>query len=126
MCNIDFDVCLLSVNSLGSSKFYVGDELNNELYKMKYYGHGMHAYILSKKGALKILNLHKIIGVNYAFDLLHEHVKKYKEIFNDDLKIISVKPDFIYFNDIKRTNFTHMTGREYPFYVRDLNDSDVL
>lgn len=123
--NIDFDICLLSVNSLGGSKFYVGEELNNELYKMNYYGYGMHAYILSKKGALKLLNLHKLDGINYAFDLLHEHVKKYKELFHDDLNIISVKPDFIYYNDITMHNFLEMNGKEYPFFINNINDSDT-
>lgn len=118
-----FDICYFGMNALGGSQLYIGEEISPELYKLKNFGYGAHGYVISKNGARKMLNYYENIKVIEPYDYLHEITKRYKKIFNDELHIICVKPDFIYYNDMNLDNFK--CGKEFLIYQNDINDSDT-
>jgi GR25 family glycosyltransferase involved in LPS biosynthesis len=120
-----FDWCYLSFNSLGGLATYEGPDIKKIFFKVIYTGYGTHAYILSKKGCKKILKYYEQEKIYHPLDSMDKIKSDYKNIFKLPFNIISVKPDFNYYNTLNKNNFVYNNGKEFPFYVNDFADSDT-
>lgn len=125
--SIKFDWLFLSFNSLGNLKTYDGKIIEKHFYIPDTYGYGTHAYILNRKGALKILKYYKNknIQITHQLDLFSIVEHDITKIINSKFIYMSVLPDFKYYNTFEESKYIYINGKEFLIYAKDFSDSDT-
>ena len=133
---LNFDWLYLGRQSLGSMKFYHGEQIGNIFYKPEIYGNGNHSYILSRAGANKMvryLTTDKIDANNQQFqifswpiDMLDEHKKFFIQYMGCDLRILSVIPqNYNTKKEYSRSKSINSDSKDFLFYSHNWCDSDT-
>jgi len=133
--NIDIDMLLFGRYVICENGFFTGKNINKFIYEPDIYGYGAFAYLLTRKGAEKLLKYFNTerdtaggkCKLLHVMDQFNFTKRDYKIIFNEDINIYSVYPQFIIEVNEDRdfTNETKRKDKEFLFYVDDKGDSDT-
>ena len=133
---LNFDWLSLGRQSLGYTKFYNGEVINNIFYKPIFQGSGNHAYIINKKSAkdlVRYLEQPKMynLRINYRYpswplDCWEQHKRFFARFMKRQLKILSIIPENF---DIKHkfpiSKKIFSKSEDFLFFARGWGDSDT-